>query len=257
MDHAHLARRLSSSAFLVVSAITLCTFSVRAVQAQQSAVSTTVEVQFREPASADNHVYYADRETGTLLPLERQAQKVYSSKRARCTIGLYLGFCTGSAGTVVSDARSSFRIKSVQRQEFVSRFSPNLGIDRSSAPAVSHYVVLIPLTSKKNRREFEMASWHQDGLFGEFEYDIKPPVQERVITVHVEPYGDGSALIAPVTPLPPGEYAFWANGENCSCKNPKNRCESFFYTFGVDPPDTEVSRTLGSEIPMAARQAGR
>jgi hypothetical protein len=223
MDRAQLLRRLFPPACLL---ITLCTtFSVRTVQGQYSAAfATAAEGQLPEPANADNHVYYADRQRGTLLPLERQTQNVYTSKR----------FFAGSAGTVVSGARSSFRINSGQPQEFVTRFSPNMGIDRSSVPTISHYVVLIPLTSKKNRREFEMANWRQNFLSGEFEYEIKPPVSEREIPVEVKPYGDGSALIKPVTLLPPGEYAFWAAcAEGCNRKDPQDRCE-FFYSFGVD-----------------------
>jgi len=237
MGYEELLRRFFSSACLVIVVSTLGIFLIPTVHAQSAGTAAIAEAgPFPEPAKADNHYYYADREAGTLLPLERQEAKW------RNTFWLF----AGSGGIGVPVRRSSFRIKSGQEQEFVTRFSPAIGINRSSEAVLSQEVILIPLTSKRNRRELEVVNWRLYWVYSKFE--VKPSLLERMIKVKIKAYGDGSAVITPVTPLPPGEYAFWVPQEDRNSKSPVKR-DAVFFTFGVDPPDTQVTRNLGSDFP--------
>ena len=104
--------------------------------------------QFQEPAQSDVY-YYFDAVTGSISPLEMQITKVMTKN--------YLFVVDG--GYELAGGRSSFRIKSGQKQEFLIRLSPAFEGIREHGFTLKDYVFLTAASARKDRRKIVTVRW--------------------------------------------------------------------------------------------------
>lgn len=141
---------------------------------------------------------------GSLIPLDRQVAVMKTRLKA-------LGYGGATGAYEVKGAKSSVRLRSDQKMEFVVRVA-SLQVDPSSV------IQLVSLQAEKDKRRLVTVKVSPLGIGGSTTDNNAGAIQ-----FNTTKHGESSLKIAPAQPLAPGEYAFKAPGAS-----------EVFYCFGVD-----------------------